>query len=117
MNGKMWVYTLLLVAIAITIFARYEEYVVRSNFYLFSHVPCDTASETCFVPLCEEGGTSCDATPFKKIAIKANLAPSCILENNCDSFACPDGESGCRIQTCKDSDAQDGETCSIKMGP
>ncbi len=97
-------------AVFVAVFFRFEEYVVRSNFSIFTLTSCDSTSEACFVADCAEEDDACDMTPYKKVQIAATAAPACAFENECDEIVCLE-EDLCVVTYCSDSSLEEGERC------
>lgn len=116
-NGSAILLAMVLVAVAATIWYRFDQYVIQRNFVMVANAFCDPESEECFVMDCDpETDEECDATPYKKVSILASEAPACLQEHTCETFSC-DGLSSCEITTCDDESLEEGEACYVHEEP
>ena len=99
----------------VIILYRYEQYVVEKNFMVFSHIPCDTATQSCFQVDCDSAEDStCDAFAYKKITLPAREASACIYEHTCDDFRCDSTSARCSITLCSEGVLESGERCTAQ---
>lgn len=111
-NGSAILVAIVLLAIAGTIWQRYDQYVLKGNFYLEAYASCDPATEMCFVADCPpEEDLECDASPYKKIEMVEREAPKCLEEHTCDTFSCPANSGNCSVTYCSEDTLDEGEVC------
>lgn len=92
---------------------RFDQYFVRHNYLVDADVPCNPATERCFVADCTpENDLGCDTSPYKKVEIRASNAPTCLEEHTCSSFQC--AGPACTVTYCSDDALSDGEVCTPK---
>lgn len=102
-----------IVVIALIVWHRFDEYVLKHNFFVHAAVPCDPSEGTCFVADCSpEEDEECDVSPYKKIDVLSSIAPACIEEHTCEAFACTPG-TDCTETFCDDETLEDGEVCLV----
>lgn len=91
---------------------RYQQYVVDKNYLLEVNAPCDVTTHSCFTSDCSpQDDLSCPPGPYEKVEIRKAVAPACLEEHTCTSFACPAGGT-CAITYCSSDSLEDGEHCS-----
>jgi hypothetical protein len=110
----MWVFV---GALIISVGATYYRYVVKRDYIIFAHAPCDPEMESCFYYPCEEGDTECspaDVEYYKKINKKAYNIELCDSESpDCQPLVCQENEADCEIISCSEDVLEDGEACSV----
>jgi hypothetical protein len=105
---------LIILVILSVVFYRYNEYVVKKNFYIDSTISCDPSVESCFAWDCSsDEDPECDDSPYKKVSMVSNIAPNCLEEHACESFSCPENSGdSCVVISCSEETLSDGEICA-----
>lgn len=115
---------LLSIAIAIivgAVLATYLRYIYFQDYVIELSVPCDPASESCFVYICDPEEEECtgnaeeDTSYYKLVARKAYNIPYCDQESNEDCgeiYTCSGNEADCEIILCNEETVEDGEVCT-----
>lgn len=117
MSGPKYFFAFSLLAIALIVGYRYHQYIIDHNFPVIANVPCDPATESCFVMDCSpEEDPECDPTPYKKIGLLSREAPTCVEEHTCGYFSCADINS-CAETFCSEEELEDGEVCYEPPAP
>lgn len=110
----MWIFV---GALIISVGVTYYRYVVKRDYIIFAHAPCDQTIESCFYTPCEEGDTECvpaDVEYYKKINKKAFNIELCDSENpECQPLVCQPNEKDCEITSCSEDNIEEGEACSV----
>jgi hypothetical protein len=107
----IWVFV---IALIISVGATYYRYVVKRDYIIFAHAPCDPKIESCFYYECEEGDAECEIEYYKKIEKKAFNIELCDSENpDCQPLVCEPNEADCEITSCTEENVEDGELCSV----
>ncbi len=105
------------IALILSVGATYYRYVIKRDYIIFAHAPCDPKTESCFYVPCEEGDTECipaDIEYYKKINKKAFNIELCDSESpDCKPLVCKDGEKDCKIASCTEENVEEGESCSV----
>lgn len=104
--------TKILVVVFLSVLSfRFITYTIQSDFYVFSQIPCDPLSETCYIYECDPNTTNdCVTEYYKKVTVLASIAPQCIFENDCSYFVCNESQS-CSVTTCSPESVVSGEIC------
>lgn len=93
---------------------RFNEYILKRNFTVYSHIPCNQG-EMCFFHDCDEStDPECDTAPYKKVTIDASIAPQCIYEHSCNTIECTDNTK-CHISYCTPETVDEGEKCMVNI--
>lgn len=98
----------MLISVILAVVLRYMEYKVNNDFVIFAHTTCIDNDTSCFIAKCED--TDCVNSPYKKVRIKSNDAPICLIEHNCEAFDCNDYYN-CHTIHCSDDTLESGEVC------
>jgi hypothetical protein len=109
----MWIFV---GALIISVGVTYYRYVVKRDYIIFAHAPCDPKTESCFYAPCE--GIDCPAEAdieyYKKINKKAFNIELCDSENpECKPLVCQPNEKDCEITNCTEDNVEEGEACSV----
>lgn len=100
-----------LVLVFLVIAFKFEQFVIEGRYTIHALVPCDSGSNRCFAVHCD-GVEGCVETPYKKIEIRADIAPKCVKENDCESFSCPSSHPDLCTETyCQTALLEEGEGC------
>ncbi len=85
------------------------KYVLKHDYFVYMHAPCEVGGEfTCFTY--EEEGEVSD--PYLKVYRKAYEAETCVESRECDPYACRSDEVGCLLITCDEESLEEGESCA-----
>ena len=92
---------------------RYQQYELNKNFYIVVNTSCNPKTEKCFISTDPSSDTNFDSSAYKKVKIKANIAPVCLEEHSCKNFVCPENSvtDECDITYCSTENLSDGEKC------
>lgn len=102
--------TIILIIFLGVVTFRLEEYLIAKNYILFTHMPCNPSEGTCFSTICDPQDSTCSEEKYTKVQIFASDAPSCVVENNCDTNIC--NEVTCTELSCTPATIEDYEKCS-----
>lgn len=109
-----------LLLLLLSIGATFWRIVIRKNYVITAQLDCDPTVEKCFIWRCDPESTSedeaCTGDPeydvwYYQIA-KRNAAniPNCNPEDEeCDPFACDEGEKDCEIVLCDEATGKEQE--------
>lgn len=111
MNKSRYLLIALGIIVLVTVIVRYDQYVNKKDFLLFTTESCNPHLEFCFVAACSpEEDPECDITPYKKITMPADKAPSCLFEHTCENFICNPYDR-CETTYCSENSIEIGEGC------
>lgn len=106
------IFGILIALVIFSIVATYYRVFVKEDYLISAEISCDPAIESCFVWE-EEGETSY----YKIIKKKAANIPFCDPHvGECPEPICEEGEAGCEIINCEQSELGEGESCSKVQG-
>lgn len=108
--GSSIAIALFLLAVAFTIWFRFDQYVKQGNYTILATTVCDPTTQECFVADCDASDELCDKTPYQKVSILAADAPICLKEYSCETFSCGMIDS-CVSNPCSEETLEEGEVC------
>lgn len=107
------VFVIFLLSVLLLTLLVYKKYFIDKEYLIYAEIPCDPATEICFVYHCDPGEEECtgipeeDTTYYKKIERGAAFFPTCDPnEESCAISSCEKDSSDCVVTVCDVSDAE-----------
>ncbi len=123
LNKSSKIFFLLMFLLIVTVVSfMYYKFIFAGNYTVEGSGECDPAEQSCFVHVCDtameeecSGDIAQDTSYYKLIHRLAKNIPLCDPNNeDCQPFACPQGESGCEDVYCSEESVLmiEGDRCS-----
>jgi hypothetical protein len=111
----VWIFV---IALIISVGATYYRYIIKNDYIIYAHAPCDPKIESCFYVSCErmDCPAEADIEYYKKINKKAFNIEICDSENpDCKPLVCKENEADCEITNCSEENIEGDEACSVAV--